>query len=150
MVLYSTVKKYFWIKDGVITDNIYCETVFHPSPGFLSQVIKNFTHIDYNDIITVWPIVRVSKNRVKWLMNKYKSTRKGDYTDPEWKGVKVTDAQLEEETKARKWEMGKNFIILGNIPMDEDEEAYANLHYKFRETPKVDTHSFELKQTTSP
>ena len=86
---------------------------------------------------------RVYNKKVIWLMYKYKRTEK-KAINPRWKGVKVSNEQVKEETDARGWKQETKYIVLDEIELDEDEKEYANLPHKFREYNKVDILDMEL------
>ena len=52
--------------------------------------------------------------------------------DKRWRGVLVSDKQLEQE-ESKRAPSSSNFIMLDNIVLDKDEQEYMNMTYKFRE-----------------
>ena len=62
-----------------------------------------------------------------------------------WKGVGVTLERLRKEKVALGLRDTKNFITLDNLQLDQDEEAYLSLPYKFREYQLPDPIDFEVE-----
>ena len=62
-----------------------------------------------------------------------------------WKGVGVTSEQLLKEKVKLGLIDTKNFITLDSIQLDQDEEAYLGLPYKFREYQPPDSKDFEVE-----
>ena len=84
------------------------------------------------------------RGKVVYMINKFKLKKKAT-ENPRWKGVLVTREQLEEEERRRGLPPSCNYIILDNIPMDEDELAYLKLPHKFREIEPIKVEDIELE-----
>ena len=80
------------------------------------------------------------REKARWRIKKVrKGEESGEKVDERWRGVLVSDKQLEQEEN-RMEPSSANFILLDKITMDEDEQEYMNLTYKFRE---IEPMSFE-------
>ena len=75
--------------------------------------------------------------RLTWLVEKHQRRGRARYND-KLRGVRVTDDEVKKEKIEKDMKEQENYIIFGDIVLDEDEKSYANLPYKFVEHEDLD------------